>query len=58
MRRVAGLVMSALGTFLVVLALLLRFYVAGQAIKFPLNENSISTLTANNASYFSPFHAG
>ena len=53
MRRVAGLVASALGTFLIVLALLTRFYVADQAIKFPLNESSVSTLTASNASYFS-----
>jgi hypothetical protein len=54
MRRVVGLVASALGTFLIVLALLTRFYVAGQAIKFPLNENSVTTLTASNVSYFSP----
>jgi hypothetical protein len=54
MRRVVGLVASALGTFLIVLALLTRFYVAGQAIKFPLNENTVTTLTASNVSYFSP----
>ena len=54
MRRVAGLVLSALGAFLIVLALLTRFVVVGEAVKFPLNEKSISTLTASNASYFSP----
>src|ERR1700693_6294252 len=54
MRRVAGLVASALGTFLIVVALFLRIYGPGQAIKFPLNENTISTLTADNVSYFSP----
>jgi len=54
MRRVAGLVLSALGTFLIVLALLTRFLVVGEAVKFPLNENTVSTLVANNASYFSP----
>lgn len=54
MRRVAGLVLSALGTFLIVLALLTRFVIAGDAVKFPLNENSVSKLTASNASYFSP----
>jgi len=54
MRRVTGLVASALGTFLIVLALFMRFYVAGQAIKFPLNEDTISTLTASNVTYFSP----
>jgi Porin PorA len=54
MRRVAGLVLSALGTFLIVLALLTRFVVVSQAVKFPLNENEITTLVASNASYFSP----
>jgi len=54
MRRVTGLVATALGTFLVVLALLLRFYVVGQVVKFPLNENTVTTLTATHASYFSP----
>jgi hypothetical protein len=54
MRRVAGLILTALGTFLFVLALLIRFVVVGDAVKFPLNENSITTLTASNASYFSP----
>lgn len=57
MRRVAGLVLSALGTFLIVLALLTRFLVASEAVKFPLNENAITTLVANNASYFSPSRA-
>jgi len=54
MRRVAGLVLSALGTFLIVLALLIRFVVASEAVKFPLNENTVTTLIAHNASYFSP----
>ncbi len=54
MRRVAGLVLSALGTFLIVLALLIRFLVASQDVKFPLNENTVTTLIAHNASYFSP----
>jgi len=54
MRRVIGLVASALGTFLIVLALLLRFYVAVQVIKFPLDESNVSTLTASHVSYFSP----
>jgi hypothetical protein len=54
MRRVAGLVLSALGTFLIVLALLVRFVVASEAVKFPLNENTVTTLLAHNASYFSP----
>lgn len=54
MRRTVGLVATALGTFLVVLALFMRFYISGQAIKFPLNEYTTSTLTANDARYFSP----
>lgn len=54
MRRVAGLTLSALGAFLIVLALLIRFVVVGEAVKFPLNENTVTTLVANNASYFSP----
>ena len=53
MRRVTGLVAVALGTFLIVLAALARFYVAGQVVKFPLDENSVTTLTASNVSYFS-----
>ena len=57
MRRVSGLVLSALGTFLIVLALLTKFVVAGEAVKFPLNENTITTLTAQNAKYFSPSRA-
>jgi hypothetical protein len=54
MRRVTGLVLSALGTFFVVLALLTRFVIASEAVKFPLNEDTITTLVAHNASYFSP----
>lgn len=53
MRRVTGLVAVALGTFLIVLAALARFYIAGQVVKFPLNENRVTTLTASNVSYFS-----
>jgi hypothetical protein len=53
-RRVIGLIASALGTFLIVLALFLRFYIADQAVKFPLNENEITELTASNVSYFNP----
>jgi hypothetical protein len=54
MRRVTGLVLSALGAFLIVLALLTRFVVVGEAVKFPLNEQTTTNLVANNASYFSP----
>lgn len=54
MRRGTGLVASALGAFLIALALMTRFYVAGQAIKFPLNEHTVTTLLARNVSYFNP----
>lgn len=52
MSRGTGLVATALGTFLLVLAVLTRFYVAGQAIKFPLNEHTVTTTSASNVSYF------
>jgi hypothetical protein len=54
MRRVMGLVVTALGTFLVVLAIVFRLYVAGQAVKFPLDENTVTTMTASHVHYFSP----
>jgi hypothetical protein len=54
MRRVIGITLAGLGAFLLVAALLLRFYVGGQLIKFPLNEYDVTTLVAKNASYFSP----
>ena len=53
MRRIAGLILTGLGAFLAVLALLLRFYLPGQMIKFPLNEYQIAVLHGANASYFS-----
>jgi len=54
MRRVIGPVLTGLGVFFIVLALLTEFYLPGQAIKFPLNEYSKSTLLAQGANYFSP----
>jgi len=53
MRRVIGLTASGLGTFFVVVALLMHFYVVGVAVKFPLNEYLVSTLVGHNVSYFS-----
>lgn len=53
MRRVLGLTLTGLGAFLVALALLLRFYLPGQVIKFPLNEYLVTTLDGHGASYFS-----
>ena len=54
MRRVIGLTLAGLGAFLIVAALLLRTFVIGQLLKFPLNEYVITTLLAKNVSYFSP----
>lgn len=53
MRRVIGIVLAGVGSFLIVLAGFLRFYVPGQVIKFPLDEYQITTLHADGASYFS-----
>jgi Porin PorA len=53
MRRVFGLTLTGLGAFLFVLALLLRFYLPGQVIKFPLNEYVVTTLVGHNVTYFS-----
>lgn len=52
MRRVTGAVLTGLGAFLIVLAVMARFYLPGQVIKFPLNDYTITTLTGNNVSYF------
>ena len=52
MRRTAGLTLTALGAFLVTLAALLRLWVPGQVIKFPLNEYSVTTLTGTGITYF------
>jgi Porin PorA len=53
MRRVLGVVLTGLGAFFLVLALLFRFYLPSQVIKFPLNEYSVSDLTGTNVTYFS-----
>jgi len=54
MRRVVWAVLTGLGVFFVMLAVLSRFFVPAQAVKFPLNEYTKTTLQAENASYFSP----
>jgi Porin PorA len=53
MRRVLGLVLTGLGAFFLVLAVLMRFYLPGQVIKFPLNEYLVISVSGNNVSYFS-----
>jgi len=47
------LLLAGIGVFALVLAAFFRFYVPGQAIKFPLNEYEIMTLQGTGASYFS-----
>jgi Porin PorA len=54
MRRVVWPVLTGLGVFFIVLAAMSRFWVPGQAVKFPLNEYGVTTLVASNASWFSP----
>jgi len=54
MRRVVWSVLTGLGVFFIVLALMLRFFLPGQAVKAPLNEYTKSTLEGTNLSYFSP----
>lgn len=54
MRRVIGLTLAGLGAFLIVVAVLLRVYVSGQVVKFPVNTYVVTTLTGTNVSYFSP----
>jgi len=54
MRRVVWSVLAGLGAFFIVLAIMSKLYVPGQAVKFPLNEYSVNTLVANGASWFSP----
>ena len=54
MRRVSWSILTGLDVFFIVLAILSKFFVPGQAVKFPLNEYSKTTLQADNASYFSP----
>jgi hypothetical protein len=53
MRRVFGVTLAGLGAFLIVGALMCRFYLPGQVVKFPLNQYSVSRLTGTNVSYFS-----
>ena len=54
MRRVVWSVLTGLGVFFIVVAVMARFVIPGPAIRFPLNEYSTSTVQATNASYFSP----
>jgi DUF3068 family protein len=52
MRRVVGAVVLALGTFLVVAAVLLPTYVASNLVKTPLDQYTVSVATSDNATVF------
>jgi hypothetical protein len=54
MRRMLGVVLTGFGGFLIVLAGFMWRYAPGQVIKFPLDEYQVTTLHADNVSYFSP----
>jgi MFS transporter, ACS family, D-galactonate transporter len=53
MRRVSGFVLTLLGAFFLLAAVLLRFWIAPSAVKFPLDEYQVVTLTGTG-SYYSP----
>ncbi|GAA3150733.1 DUF3068 domain-containing protein [Planomonospora alba] len=53
MRRIVGIVLLALGAFLVVLAPLVRFQVGGSLIAAPADQYGVSRLEAEGAQYFS-----
>jgi hypothetical protein len=52
MRRAVGAVVLALGSFLVVAAILLPTYVAGNLVKTPLDQYTVSVATSANATVF------
>ncbi|MFI0447981.1 DUF3068 domain-containing protein [Actinomadura sp. 6N118] len=52
MRRTFGLVLIVFGAFFLTLAPLVRFYVADQLVRAPLNRYQRTTLEAPNATYF------
>lgn len=52
MRRPLGLVLVGLGSFLLALAPLVRFYVTGQVVRAPLNFYQATQLEAHDAQYY------
>ncbi len=53
MRRAIGITLAGLGAFLLVVAVMLPAYVAGQVVKYPLNEYLVTQNIGHNVSYFS-----
>jgi Porin PorA len=54
MRRIIGLTLAGVGAFLIVAAILVRTYLPGQLIKYPLNEYLKTQLSGTGVTYFSP----
>jgi len=54
MRRIIGLTLAGVGAFLLVVAILLRAYLPGQLVKYPLNEYLKTELRGTGMQYFSP----
>ena len=52
MRRVVGVVVLALGSFMVVAAILLPTYVASNPVTMPLDQYTVSVATSDNATVF------
>ncbi|MFC4586407.1 DUF3068 domain-containing protein [Sphaerisporangium corydalis] len=53
MRRITGVVLIAIGAFLITLAPLIRFYSAGKLVSAPADYYGVTELRADNAQYFS-----
>jgi hypothetical protein len=52
LRNVIGMVLTGLGAFLVIVAVLVRFYVAPRLIAAPTDVYQVTRLRAENATYF------
>jgi Porin PorA len=53
MRRDIGLLLAALGAFLILTAIAVPAFIVGQVVKFPLAEYETATLTGTNVQYYS-----
>ncbi|GAA2168928.1 DUF3068 domain-containing protein [Actinomadura napierensis] len=56
MRNVIGMVLTGLGAFLLIIAVLVRFYVAPRLIAAPTDVYQVTRLKAENATYFDAGH--
>jgi hypothetical protein len=53
MRRGIGLTLTGIGAFLLAFGLLMRYWVPGEVLKFPLNEYQVISLSGKDITYFS-----